>query len=85
MGDIWKVYYPDDGHDASDAIEANPEFVYDAESVAQWACEYDYGFRDGWERGDDDFTIVVVAPDGAETEWTCRHEPDVRHVVSEAS
>lgn len=87
MSKFWKFYYPDDGDTIEDASEAPSGSIRhaDAESVAQFACEFDYSDRDGWERRDEDFTIAVVAPDGTETRFIAHHEPSVEHYVRKAS
>lgn len=88
MSGVWKAYFPDDRHTADDAFVIKPRRfgppIYDSESAAQRACEIDYDECDGWERGvGQDFSIVVIAPDGTETRWRARHEPSIEHVVDQ--
>lgn len=85
----WRAYYPDEGESPDDA-EPLPRGghwrqAFDAESAAEIACEADYSERSGWERGDADFVIAIISPDGAETRWQARHEPSVEHYVNEVS
>jgi hypothetical protein len=85
--EIWKVYYPDEGETADDAVIVMPGFarrIRYAEDAAKIACEWDYGHRDGWERGQDtSFSICIISPDGEITNWTGRHELSVSHTVEE--
>lgn len=81
----WKAYYPCDGETAEDARAVEGAAIWDANSAAQAACKYDYSERDGWERADRPFDIVVIAPDGTETAFTGAHEPDIHHAVYEKS
>jgi hypothetical protein len=88
MAEIWKAYYPECGETADDARVLKPRWdhqrIWDAEDAARRACEIDYSERDGWERGlENDFQIVVVAPDGTETRWKGCHVPSVDHCVEE--
>lgn len=80
----WRVYYPEDGETGDEAVEVRPyawEKIFDAEHAAEIACRNDYDKRDGWERGQTEFPIVIIAPDDSETKWTCAHEPSVRHAA----
>jgi len=79
----WRVYYPDDGETIDDARKLSPppwKRFYDEQSVAEFACEYDYRERDGWERGmENRFAIVVVSEDGEETMFQAWNEVSVDH------
>ena len=48
----WQVFYIDDGEtkDSARPIRWHRRII-DAEDAAQAAQEYDWGSRDGWERG----------------------------------
>lgn len=82
-GSIWKAYFPEDGETPDDAVTLIPpkwRRIIDAETAAEFACEYDYGDRDGWERRIGcEFQVVIIAPDGAETRWVCHNEVTVEH------
>ncbi len=82
----WRYYFSGEGETAEDArvLTKLPYPLDDAEEAAQFACERDYCERDGWERGDSEFEITIVAPDGEETTFKARHEPSVEHRVYEA-
>ena len=79
----FKAYFPDDGEGPEDAIDVSHyewRKVTDAEDAADEACEYDYGERDGWERGaGNEFTIVIIDKAGAEHRFMAWHEPAVEH------
>jgi hypothetical protein len=83
MSEAWKAYFPDDGETLDDARELRPpswKSINDAEDAATFACELDYGGRDGWERNmESSFPIVIVAPDGTETRWKAWNEASVNH------
>lgn len=81
MGEImseWQFYLPDDGETASDAVPIIGK-VWDKDDAANMACEYDFTSRDGWKRGESEFQVVVIAPDGGQYAYTCWHEPSVEH------
>lgn len=84
----WRFYYPDDGETAEDAAHPDvPDWthIFDAEDVAQWAVEYDWSDRDGWEcNRDREFPIAVIDKHGVETRWIGWNEPTVDHHVREA-
>ena len=79
----WSFYFPEDGETASDAVPIIGS-VFDAEDAAAEACRYDYGSRDGWERIESEFPIVVISPDGEETHFLGCHERTIQHTVREA-
>lgn len=79
----WKFYFPDDGETADDACPIIGK-VWGADDAAQNACEYDFSSRDGWERGEGEFPIVVISPEGVEFKFIGCHEPSIDHVVREA-
>ena len=79
----WSFYFPEDGEDASDAVPIIGR-VWDADYAAELACEYDYSSRDGWERGDREFAIAVISPDGEEFRYIGWNEPTVNHCAREA-
>ena len=85
----WRAYYPEDGQTADDAVVVRPRSqwapkIMDAEDAAKRACEMDFTERDGWERSrDTEFPIIIIAPDGTETEWACAHEPSINHTARE--
>lgn len=74
----WRFYFPDDGEGPDDCAVA-PTSTDDAKEAALFACKFDYRVRDGWDRGQSAFEVVVISPDGAESRWTCSHQCDVRH------
>jgi hypothetical protein len=82
----WKVYYPEDGETAEDAVEIRPllglrNFVF-PQDAAERACGYDFNERDGWERERESrFLIVVIDPKGVEHVFTGWHESSVEHRV----
>lgn len=78
----WHFYFPDDGETAKDACPIIGK-IWDAEDAAREACEYDFDSRDGWERGENEFAIAVISPDGEETRFIGCHERTVQHTVSE--
>lgn len=80
---VWKFYFPDLDESAEDATEAVHPCSFGSWDVAQDACKHDYDERDGWERGDRCFPIVVIDPDGNETHWTGQHEPSVNHTATQ--
>lgn len=85
---MWGAYFPDDGEGPADAKVLLPQTygitrIYDAEDAAKLACKMDYDDRGGWERGDHEFAIVIVAPDGTETRWQAVHERTITHTVRE--
>lgn len=80
----WAYYFSDDGETAEDARvfpKATDHLFDDAEEAAQIACELDFNNHDGWERGDREFKITIIAPDGSETTFSAQHEPSVEHRV----
>ena len=77
----WRYYLPDSGETADDASDI-PGKIYDADDAAYEACKLDYSDRDGWERGDAAFPIIVIDPNGKEHHYQGSHEPDVYHSVS---
>jgi len=85
---VWKAYFPEDGETSDDAVTFDPpkwKPLIDAEDAAVFACEYDYGGRDGWERDmGQGFQVVVIAPNGAETLWNCWNEATVEHCAAPA-
>jgi hypothetical protein len=82
-GDEWGFYFPEDGETIEDTVPIIGR-TYDAAHAAEMACEYDYSSRDGWERKDIEFKIVVVSPENVETVFIGVHEPTVAHRVHEA-
>ena len=84
----WMAYFPEDGEGIEDAIRLCPPIwkrLQDAEDAAQFACEYEYHHRDGWDRDcDEGFPIVIVDGKGVETHWRGRHEPSIDHLVDAA-
>ena len=79
----WRFYFPDDDETAADAVPIIGR-TFDAEGAAVEACKYDFQDRDGWERNESEFRIVVISPDGEEATFLGRHEPTIRHAVREA-
>lgn len=79
----WSFYFPGDGETKDDARPIIGR-IFGADHAAQEACEYDFHSHDGWERGEAEFSIIVVSPTGKETRFTGCHEPSVRHRVSAA-
>lgn len=80
----WKYYFPDGGEGPDDARDfPKSAQIWEAEDAARIACERDYSCHDGWERGEREFPIVVIAPDGTEHKFRGHHEPSVEHRVSE--
>lgn len=80
----WKYYFPDDGEDVDDAHDfPKSAKILDAEDAAQIACQRDFDCHDGWERGETEFGIAIVAPDGEVHKFRGYHEPSVEHRVSE--
>lgn len=79
----WRAYFPDDGEISDDARTLDPpewKKLHDAEDAATFACEHDYSYRDGWERGEGEpFPITIIAPDGTETRWIAHNEASVSH------
>ncbi len=87
MANEWKYYFPDGGETVDDArsfMKRAYRPPNDAEDAAQIACELDYSYHDGYERGEEHFKIGVVAPDGEVHIFNAWHEPSVEHNVSEA-
>lgn len=83
MGD-WKYYFPDEGEDEGDARAfKNGTKFFDAEDAAVRACELDFSNHDGWERGNTEFRIAIVGPDGKVSVFRACHEPSVEHRVYE--
>jgi hypothetical protein len=79
----WSFYFPEDGETKADAIPIIGR-IWDADHAAREACEYDYNGRDGWERDETAFPVVVISPDGEETRFDCWHERTIAHRVSPA-
>lgn len=80
----WKYYFPDDGECIEDAREFPKSLkIFDADDAAQNACERDFNNHDGWERGETEFAIAVVAPDGEVHKFRGHHEPSVEQRVTE--
>lgn len=79
----WRYYLPECGETADDAnkIPQRPYPIENAEDAAEAACRDDYYDRDGWERGEEPFAIVVISPDGVEYRFTGIHERSVEHRV----
>jgi hypothetical protein len=83
----FKAYFPDDDEGPEDARDIRVydwQKVFDADDAAEHACEYDFGERDGWERGMQggqtaEFVIVIIDPSGNETRYRCWHEASVEH------
>lgn len=80
----WSAYWPDDGETADDAMMLKHyswKKIYDDDDAARLACEIDYSEREGWERiGEgNSFKVVIISPDGDESEFECFHEPTVEH------
>ncbi|MEN6545667.1 MAG: hypothetical protein ABFE07_06455 [Armatimonadia bacterium] len=76
----WSFFFPGEGQDAEDATPIIGR-VYDAEDAAQMAVEYDYHSCDGWERGENEFDVVVISPDGEQTKFIGCHELVTRHTA----
>lgn len=80
----WRYYFPEDGETADDARELQTRrSIKGAEDAALYACELDFARHDGWERGEDQFVIVILSPDGDESRFCAWHEQSVVHRVSE--
>lgn len=79
----WSFYLPDHGETKNDAVPIIGR-IWDFDHAAQEACEYDFSSRDGWERGEVEFRIAVVAPDGETRTFVAWHEPSVEHRVRPA-
>jgi hypothetical protein len=80
----WKYFFPDDGEGVDDAREfPKPLRFFDAKEAAQVACQLDFDCHDGCERGENEFCIAIVAPDGEVHKFRGYHEPSVEHRVSE--
>ena len=78
----WKFYFPGDGQDEEDAVPVPPTVWNSPDDVAQYACEYDYHQRDGWERDADSiFSIIVTHPDRGNYLFKASHEQTVNHTV----
>lgn len=80
----WRAYFPDDGETSEHARKITHydwQRIIDADDAADYACEMDFNSRDGWERMEQSFPIVVIAPDGTEHKYTGRHEPSVDHIT----
>ncbi|MEH6743872.1 hypothetical protein [Hyphomonas sp.] len=83
----WLAYFPEDGETKDDARPIylhKWERIFDAETAADFVCQYDYHERDGWERGEDEFEIVIISPEGEESKFLGCHEPSIHHSVREA-
>jgi hypothetical protein len=82
---VWKAYFPGDGETADDAREVSTSVripkIYDAEDAARIMCAFDYTDRDGWDRSDGAFRVIIIDPDGVEHGFDCWHEPSVEHYV----
>lgn len=80
----WQYYYPDDGESAEDAkTMPKGSTVWSPQCVADYAADFDYNERDGWERGQCEiYRIVVISPEGEETSFSAHWYLDVRHYVS---
>lgn len=78
----WSFYFPEEGENKDDATVIIGK-VWDADDAAQMACEYDFSSRGGWERGQEEFDIVIINPDGEEFSFVGWHEPSVEHRAKE--
>jgi hypothetical protein len=79
----WRYYFPESGETEDDAHLFPGEQPLDHDEAAEMACELDYGRHDGWERGEDEFEIAVVCPDGVTKTYNAHHAQTVQHYVSE--
>lgn len=78
----FRVYFPDDGETADDAKEFRAKVKWaTANDIAREACEHDFIHRDGWERGETPFPIIVIDDEGIEHRFTGIHERTVYHAV----
>lgn len=75
----WRAYFPDDSETAADAITLSG--VTCARDAAEQAAERDFNDRDGWERDETAFDVIVIDPEGVEYRYLCSHETTVEHVV----
>ena len=88
MNTKWKFYVPEDGATADDA---NPIRIYGFERIYTADDAAGHAAHREWEDGgherqiDSTVTIVVIAPDGAETRWTVSHEATVEHYVRQVN
>ena len=74
----WRFYFPDDGERPEDSTSA-PVNIENAEDAALFACEFDFRFRDGWDRGQSAFEVVTISTEGREQRWTCHHDHEIIH------
>jgi len=74
----WSFFFPDEGGDEGDALTITRP-VYDAKDAARWAVKYDFEHREGWERGEREFPIVVISPDGKQTQFFGWHQKTIEH------
>lgn len=81
----WRYYFPGDGEAADDAraLDRLTLEPLDHEDAAQIACERDWSRHDGFERGETEFEIAIISPDGEEQRFSAWHEPSVEHRVSQ--
>lgn len=76
----WKYYFPDDGETEEDARTFKLK-IFDAQDAADIACKYDYEKNDGWERGENEFKIAIITPDGTTQVFCAWHEHSVEHIT----
>lgn len=80
----WRVYYPENGETAEDAVcltAYRKRRIIDAEDAAEIACEYDYNENGGDYRDGEAFIIVIIDPNGNEHQFHGRHEAIIIHTV----
>lgn len=75
---LFKYYFVEDGEKLENALEVK---AWDADEAAEKAVEYDWAFRDGWERGETEFRLTVISPEGKETTYIGMHEQTIAHRV----
>lgn len=83
----WKYYLPDSGENialATDIKTYEWSCIVDAEDAAKEAAEDQWDNRDGWEAGvGEGPVIVVVSPDGEESQFATYREPSIVHIATE--
>lgn len=81
-GHGWK--YVLDGDDIDESwmpLQLRSHPINNDVMAARVAGEMDYNFHDGWERGDKEFDITIISPEGVVSHFECTHEPIIQHYI----
>jgi hypothetical protein len=71
---------PGDGQTIQDARIVDASFsIFNEDDAAEAAVEHDWYARQGNERGEREFAVVVISPEGEEFRYLGIHEQTISH------